>query len=143
MKLLALVALAILLNITGCGREPHPPAPERIQQVPIEEQRAIILRPEAEALRTTAYRQGPIIAPQLIHVPCRGKSQTRKQPTIVETIIDAEGRVALATVIGGARGPQVDRKVRACLASARFTPARIENRPIPVYFNLTLMLEAH
>ena len=135
MKVRPFTSFAVILMIAGCADEPERHEP--IQPIPASEQRPMMLRADAEALRSTAYRQGPIEPPQPIHLPCRN-APPEASYAVVETIIDAEGRVALATVIAGARGPLVDEAVRSCLESARFTPARMDGRPVPVYFNLAL-----
>ena len=135
MNLRPIATVAIMLLLSGCSDKRQPWVP--IQSVPASEQRPMMLRAEAGALRSTAYRQGPIEMPRPIHVPCRN-APPEAQYAVVETIIDAEGRVALATVIAGARGPHVDEAVRSCLESARFTPPRMDGRKIPVYFNLTI-----
>ena len=57
---------------------------------------------------------------------------------LIESVIDRGGRVCAARLLKGS-GPLAESAVRS-LKRWRFEPARIDGRPIPVYFTVALWL---
>lgn len=90
------------------------------------------------------YRQGPS-SPELlrrvaVEVP-PNTAAAPQSPLIVSAVISADGRVVRARVL---RRPNVgisDAALIAALQEWRFSPARLDGRPVPVYYNLTLQLQ--
>ncbi|HEX7708843.1 MAG TPA: energy transducer TonB, partial [Thermoanaerobaculia bacterium] len=99
-------------------------------------QTRIVLDVDAAAVVKRAYRQGPIEAPTVTHLPCKARPDAPL--TIVEAVIDENGKVVQATVVAGAHGPIVDSAVKSCLGKARLSPARMNGRPVAVIFNMAL-----
>ncbi len=60
---------------------------------------------------------------------------------IIESVIDRHGRVCAARLLKGS-GPLAESAVES-LKRWRFEPARVNGRPIPVYFTLSLNFCPH
>jgi TonB family protein len=137
--LLCRTLLALCL-LGGCGRTPEArrPLPKPVEPGPW-------FVVDAEADRAvegqTIYHQGPE-RPEATHsIRARVRVVPAVAPrVIVEAVITAEGRIARARVL---RAPKIERLQEALTESLRewrFRPALLENKPVAVYYTLTVAL---
>lgn len=130
----------------GCGQGPgarpsDPPAPPKLQPGPW----LIVDAAASRALEGhPIYHQGPA-PPKLqarvsVQAPA-GSVPLQRKHLIVEAVISAEGKVARARVLRAAEIEIPAASLVAALREWRFQPARLDGKPVAVYYTLTVPIE--
>ena len=57
--------------------------------------------------------------------------------TVLEAVIDSSGRVCAVRALK-APSPEIGKAFEAALREARFKPARLDGKPVPVWYSLTV-----